>query len=302
MKVVVIIVTYNGEKWIKKCLDNIIESNVELTTIVVDNFSQDGTLEIVKRCYPQIEVIQNYKNLGFGKANNIGLKYAIDQNADYTFLCNQDVYVEYNTIQKLISTHKKNPEFGIISPLHFNGDGSSLDKNFFSDSIPNKFREELNELFLKKNIPVETNFVNAAAWLLSKECIANVGGFDPLFPHYGEDRDYCYRANYHGYKTGITFNSLIYHDRKYDKNNNFRKLKHLHFASGLAHIKNVNNSLILNYIVWIKSSIIRIIKSFIRFNIYNISVEIYVLKKLFIFSKEINLSRNRSKFCVNLYL
>lgn len=89
-KVYVIIATYNGKKWINSCFSSIYNSTVPLNTIVVDNGSTDGTQNIIREQFPKVNIIQSKTNIGFGQANNLGIKKAYDSGADYIFLLNQD--------------------------------------------------------------------------------------------------------------------------------------------------------------------------------------------------------------------
>ena len=189
--------------------------------IVVDNNSSDGTIDFIEENYPDIILLQQKKNLGFGQANNIGISYALNEGADYVFLLNQDAYLKLNAIEELVEVQRQNRHFGILSPIHLNGNGEKLDenfsrylhqdinKNFYSDYVLNKTKREIYE------VP----FVNAAGWLISRNCLEIVGGFDPIFFHYGEDDNYCQRLRYHGFKIGVVPNTFILHDREFRENN-----------------------------------------------------------------------------------
>jgi GT2 family glycosyltransferase len=141
----VVIVTYNGKKWIDKCIQSLINSSFPVDIIVVDNNSIDSTSDYVIQNYKNVQIIQLIKNYGFGRGNNIGIKSAIERNADYIFLLNQDAWVEENTLRVLLDLHKNNPEFGIISPLHMNGSGEKLDE-LFQTYLRNQF--ECDEILL----------------------------------------------------------------------------------------------------------------------------------------------------------
>ncbi len=210
-KLFIIIVTYNGEIWIKKCLESIPK---QYEIIIVDNASIDTTVKFIREKFPQIAILPQSINLGFGAANNLGISYALKQGAEYVFLLNQDAYIEKDTIEKLIEVHKKNNHFGILSPIHLNGNGDKLDLNFSNYLFRNK--EILFDSLQNKYIKTiyEVPFVNAAAWLIPKETLLNVGGFDPIFYHYGEDDNYCQRVLFHGYKVGVVPNTYIKHDRE----------------------------------------------------------------------------------------
>lgn len=208
-KITVVIVTYNGEIWIKKNISSLLHSSYPVSIIVVDNDSTDNTLAILAT-YKTIQIIKSTTNLGFGKANNLGIKKAFADDADAVFLLNQDTWIYENTISTLIESSLANPEFGILSPMHYSADEVTLDENF--------------EVYYKKKMltnnpsTVTVPFVNAAAWLVTKECFNKVGLFEPVFNHYGEDRNFCDRVLFHKLKIGIVQNAKICHDRKISRN------------------------------------------------------------------------------------
>jgi GT2 family glycosyltransferase len=213
--IISIIITHNGIKHIDKCFESLLKSTIPIKIFAIDNASTDGTPEIIQQRYPSVEVIQLKQNIGFGKANNIGLKRVLQENADYAFLLNQDAWVEPAAVENLIRKQTFNPQYGIISPIHLCGDKTNLDNNFttyisgyscpglISDIVMGR---ELNDIY-------ETNFVNAAIWLITRQVLEKVGGFDPLFFMYGEDDDYIRRVKYHDFKIGICPSSIGYHDR-----------------------------------------------------------------------------------------
>jgi len=279
---------------IDKCLTSLEGSTIPLTPLIIDNSSIDGTVEFIKQNFPRNEIIENTKNYGFGKANNIGFKYAIDNMADFVLLLNQDVFIEPDTVEKLLDTQVFNPHFGILSPVHLNGKGNRLDRNF-STCIPFKTLSEIEEFTQSGTKSIETNFVNAAVWLIPISMILSVGGFDPLFFHYGEDRDYCYRASFHGYKIGIVLKSSICHDRVYLPDNQYRSTQNLLFSVALAHLKNLNNKFIYNYFTLIIQRLKRCLKWLLLRDYSSFYVEIIIQFKLLFLIRKILGSRMRCK-------
>jgi len=210
-KVFAIVVTYNGAEWIEACVSSLSLSDVQIEIIVVDNASTDATVQIVKRCAVST-VIQMPDNVGFGRANNIGIAKAINRGAQHLFLLNQDSTVLPNTIRVLLEASALHIEFGILSPLH-NYSDHEMDKSFLMYVVrgaPEFFSDLLNEAV--KQV-YEVPFINAAAWLIKRSCIDTVGGFDPLFFMYCEDEDYCHRALRHGFKCGFVPGAAFYHFR-----------------------------------------------------------------------------------------
>jgi len=214
-KISVIIVTYKGFKWYSKCFNSLLASSVQPDIIVVDNNSNDGTVEFIKENFPSIRIIQNNENVGFAKANNQALELAHSNGSDYFFLLNQDAWVEVDTIEILLKFANKNEQFGILAPVQLNGEKNAFDHAFKKWYLKQITLEDLCEnMFLKKNYLYEVPFVNAAAWLISKECYERIGGFDTiLFSHYGEDENYCQRVVFHKFKIGVVFETSFCHDR-----------------------------------------------------------------------------------------
>ncbi|UEG49463.1 glycosyltransferase family 2 protein [Ferruginibacter lapsinanis] len=212
-KVFVIIVTYNGEQWIDKCLSSLRESSVPLEVYALDNCSTDNTVSAIRTRYPEVNLIETGSNLGFGKANNIGLKIAIEKNADFVFLLNQDAYFLPDTMQALLIAYQNNPEYGILSPIHLHPKHGGLEWYFSTYVVPEKCKEFYSDIYMRKPKEIyELPFVNAAAWLIPVHYLKIIGGFDPLYPHYGEDEDYCSRTLYKKIKIGVVPSSIIYHD------------------------------------------------------------------------------------------
>lgn len=215
--VFVVIVTYKGRKWYDSCFTSLRDSTIPIHTIVIDNASNDGTVEYLKENYPEIILIESTENLGFGKANNIGLRYVLDHECDYVFLLNQDAWIEPDTIERLIAIHQRHPDYGIIGPVQTNAEKTKVLDGVVRFLInPDNYNKELfSDLLMgtKKEIyPVAE--INAAAWLLPRKTLETVGGFDPIFLHYGEDWNYLSRVLYHKMKVGLTPSVQVVHDCK----------------------------------------------------------------------------------------
>lgn len=213
MKVFAIVVTYNGRKWYDICFNSILQTNIPIEIIVIDNASSDGSPSYIQTKFPSITLISASTNLGFGQANNIGIQYAITHNADYVFLLNQDAWIEPNTISELIQIHMQHTDFGLVSCLHLNREKNivwQFEDVCHSALLHNTFANDM--YFNRLKDIYETTYVNAAAWLIPISTIKRIGGFDPIFFHYGEDDNYLNRIIYHGLKIGICPKLTIIHD------------------------------------------------------------------------------------------
>jgi GT2 family glycosyltransferase len=214
IKIVSIVVTYNGMKWIEECLSSLYESSLPIDIIVIDNNSSDQTVSCIKSKFPDVILFEQKENLGFGKANNIGMTYAIKQNADFVFLLNQDAFVNKNTIENLVRVAQNKPEYGVLSPIQLDYSGKLLETYFFRFMADDNSRSFYSDFVLDNKLKdiYDINFIQAAAWLLPIDVIKKIGGFDPLFYHYGEDNNYCQRVLYHDMKIGVVPDSFIRHD------------------------------------------------------------------------------------------
>lgn len=215
MKLFAIVVTYNGMQWYDRCFGSLCNSEVPIETVVVDNASSDDTVAYIKEHFPHAHLIENAENLGFGRANNLGIRYAYDQGADYVFLLNQDAWIEPDTICGLMAIAQSHPEFGILSPIHLNADKNKIERLLLRrlDDCKTTSPKLFDDMYFGrlKDVYV-TKYVNAAAWFVPRHTIETVGGFDPIFFHYGEDDNYIHRVLYHGMKIGICPKVTIVHD------------------------------------------------------------------------------------------
>ena len=136
------------------------------------------------------------------------MRMALEEDYDYVFLVNQDAWIEANTVGTLVGLAEKYPDYGVLSPVHLDGKGEHLDGSFA------KYVGGASAVSSKKSDIVEAAFVNAAFWFIPVSALKKVGGFSPLFFHYGEDVDYIHRMRFYGYRVGYTPLTSGCHDRQ----------------------------------------------------------------------------------------
>lgn len=264
----IVIVHYNGGEWIEKCLNSFSKTNYDNKIIIIDNCStQKQDLQIIIDKFPKVILIELDKNIGFGRANNVGIKIALDKKAKYIFLLNQDAWLcDNDTIENLIKVANDNPDFGIISPIHLNSIKTSLDQGFGAYIANSKNAELLSDIFLQKYKNIyKIPFVNAAAWLLNAKNFDKVGFFDSDFFMYGEDTDMINRMLYHNYKLGITPLANICHAREYRTKifpntylTDTEKIQHQ--GRYLSILKNINENIIKSFLKFIVESGVNVAK------------------------------------------
>ncbi len=195
----IIIVNWNGEKWLKDCFESIYAQTYKNFEIVfVDNDSKDNSTYFVRKNFPKTKIIQNKKNLGFGVANNIAVKKS---KGDILFFLNNDTKLFPETIRKLVR-FKKKTKSNIIGPriLDLNKK-DTLYNGFISIDLLGYPGPSINKLF----------YIEGCALMIDKKSFIELGGFDPKYFMYGEDVDLCWRAHLYNLKLAICESAKLVH-------------------------------------------------------------------------------------------
>ena len=150
MNIFAVIVTYNAmhRNWIDRCLQSLRQSSVPVTPVIVDNNSTDGTREHVPSHYPEAVWLPQDHNLGFGQANNVGIRYALSRESDYVLLLNQDATISSDALERMLSASDGD---SLLSPLHLNGDGTRIDE-MFRFSLRDSKNTMLDDLLIRHDI------------------------------------------------------------------------------------------------------------------------------------------------------
>jgi len=194
--------------------------------VVVDSGSTDGSVEYLENLnLNNLKIIKLNKNLGFVKGNNIGMQYALNNNAKYIVLLNQDIEVEPNFLNYLINTAEKDEKIGIVQPLILyyknkniiNSSGNKL--HYLGYGYCDKNHEKnINN----KNIKPIT-YASAAAVLYKADMLRKIGLFDENIFAYHEDSEICLRAKLQGYKIFLDSRSIVYHDYSFPTTKNKKR-------------------------------------------------------------------------------
>ncbi len=215
-KICVVIVTYNGMRWILKNIESLRGSSVSVHIIVVDNASNDATADSVISAFPDVEVIKLKNNVGFGIGNNIGISKAIELKKEFVFLFNQDAFVSKTAIAEMAEFLEQNQNFDIVSPLHCSPDFFTLDQKTFRNYIQRYAFQYISDISAGHGAAdfYQIKGINAAAWFMRTSVFQKVGGFDPLFHMYGEDDDLIERFCLHQIGFALLPKSRIVHCRE----------------------------------------------------------------------------------------
>jgi N-acetylglucosaminyl-diphospho-decaprenol L-rhamnosyltransferase len=218
----VIFVSYNTIEMTKIALSHLFASShdFQLEVFVVDNHSKDHSASILRHEYPNITVIENKINVGFGRANNQALPYI---NSRYVLLLNTDAFVESDTIAKTIQYMDTNPDCGILGVKLVGRDGVLQPSCRYFPTPWNIFliRTGLNRLFshikMVDDMSWDHSSVRDCDWvpgcyyLVRKEVLDQVGLFDPRYFLYYEEVDHCFAAKKAGWRvTFFPFSTVVH--------------------------------------------------------------------------------------------
>lgn len=207
MKVTGSIVTYNNSHIIRECIQSILEQtrNVDFTLYVVDNGSTDGTVELVRRHFDQVKIIENGRNLGFGHGHNLAIKEA---NSEYHAVINPDITLAEDTVSKLCGYLESNPDVLMITPRILNEDGTEQFLPKYCPTIRYVIISKLKPFrYLRKrytreqehlSVPTEVEFCTGCFFVARTALLQELKGFDTRFFMYCEDADLSRRVRQKG--------------------------------------------------------------------------------------------------------
>lgn len=215
-KVTIVILNWNGKKDTIECLDSLKQvtySNYEI--LLVDNGSTDGSAEFLREYYPEIEIIENKKNLGFTGGCNIGIKKAMSYGADYILLLNNDVAVEPDFLDEMISVARINENIGILgTKINYYDDPDKIwaAGGFINYWICLVAYYRMNKPDTERNShEKDVDFVSGCAMLIKADVFQKIGLLDERYFAYFEDVDICLMAKKNGYGVRYVPSAKIYH-------------------------------------------------------------------------------------------
>ncbi len=226
MDLSIIIVNYNVKEFLQNLLHSIEKASAKISKeiIVIDNASDDGSVEVIREKFPSLTLIENKTNAGFGKANNQGLAIA---NGKYILFINPDCIVSEDTFINMLSFFEEHPECGLAGCKILNSDGTlqlACRRSFpgpwtsftkvtgLSNLFPkSRIFARYNLTYLDENKTNEVDALSGSFMMMRKDVYEKVGGFDGQFFMYGEDLDLCYRVQKAGHKVFYVHSTQVIH-------------------------------------------------------------------------------------------
>ncbi len=209
----IVIVNHNGGSLIPACIESVFKHTHDFELILVDNHSKDNSdLEVANK-FPEVLVLKNSDNVGFAKANNMGIRRAKGQ---WVVLLNPDTVVTPGWLDALARCAQSSPEIGIATPKLLRPDKRTLDStghlfNFRTGYSIDRGSDEPDEG--QYDSVEEVPSCCFACALVKRQLIEDIGLLDERMVLYFEDVDYCLRARVAGWKVLYCPSSIVYHAR-----------------------------------------------------------------------------------------
>ncbi len=253
-KISIIIVTWNTAQITKKCVDTINKYLPNQEIIVVDNGSEDNTVDILRKI-KNVKIIENHANLGFAKANNIGLKYAT---SNYIVFMNSDIELIDISFIKMINYLKINSDIGLIGPKFLNPDLTPQASVFPPQTALNAFKEfwlgkkdAYSKYFPNTKNPIEVSYISGGCIITNKKFFEKIGKWNEKYFFYFEDMDLCRQVRLFGKKIIFFPECQVIHrhgasgKKLADSQNQWRRLvpSSIKFHGFLEHY-------FINFIIW----------------------------------------------------
>ncbi|MGA2968020.1 MAG: glycosyltransferase family 2 protein [Candidatus Levyibacteriota bacterium] len=230
-KVFVTLVNYNNNQNTYSCLQSMEEINTEgfeLNVVIVDNASKDKFTEDKKYQKFNLKIIRSEENLGFAGGQNLGIKYALDNSADYVVVLNNDVILDKNLIVELLKTFQTEQNCGIVSPKIYFAKGYEFHKNRYKENDLGKIiwyaggnidwenmlasHRGVDEVDKGQYEELEqTSFASGCCEMIKREVFGKVGFFDERYFLYYEDNDLSQRTKKLGFKIFYQPKAILWH-------------------------------------------------------------------------------------------
>ncbi len=233
MELSVVIVNYKVRYFLELCLQSVQDALVDISSeiIVVDNASDDGSCQMVQQRFPIVNLIQNEENLGFSKANNIGVAQA---QGKYVLILNPDTVVANDTFSKVLEYAKTQNNFGALGVKLIDGIGNFLPESKRGIPTPRVsfyklFGKDVNKYYanhLNENESGKVDILVGAFMLMERNVYNEVGGFDETYFMYGEDIDLSYKILKKGLQNYYYSGTQVIH---YKGESTVKDAKYLHY-------------------------------------------------------------------------
>jgi GT2 family glycosyltransferase len=216
-KVCVVILNWNGRDLTLRCLEDLRKSNYpEVTAVIVDNGSADGSIEAIAKAFPDVVIIRNVANRGWAGGSNQGIAWGLDRGADYLLTLNNDAWGDPAMISHLVAAATELEDRAVTIPKIYLGSDSKrfwfavgrvkLAAGMFSNPAFNQIDDG------RYDSTCDAEYASGCCMLIPRGIVESIGGFDHTFFSYVEDVEWSIRCRRAGFHIALSPRAKLWHD------------------------------------------------------------------------------------------
>ena len=203
----VLILNRNGSAWLPTIYGSLRGQDYpNVRTYLVDNGSEDNSVDMTRESYPEVTVLRLPRNLGYCMAYNVTMPYAFADGCDWVIWANNDVLLEPGCLLALAETALSDSTIGVIGPAFFAWDCD--EPNYY---IVGNYPYVIPAMQNRSLVPVDVDWVEGSFLMVHRQCVQQTGPLDPYLFFYWEETDFCRRARHQGWRVVVAPKALARH-------------------------------------------------------------------------------------------
>ena len=203
----ILILNLNGRQWLPTIYDSIRRNGYPNTRVyLVNNGSNDGSVEITMEKYPEVTLLSFPFNTGYCMAYNLAMPYAFADGCEWVIWANNDVKLEPGCLEQLALACQSDPRIGVIGPAFLEWDGEG--PNYY---MVGNHPAACSAMAIRSQELIDVEWVEGSFLMVSRECVRSVGPLDPYLYFYWEETDFCRRAHHKGWRVVLLPAALARH-------------------------------------------------------------------------------------------
>jgi GT2 family glycosyltransferase len=203
----ILILNHNGKTWLQPVYESVRNHGYPKVRIyLIDNASNDESVGMTRKKYPEVTVIRMPTNLGYCMAYNLAMPYAFGDGCDWVIWANNDVQIEPNCLSELARIVQSDSKIGVIGPAFL-----AWDKDEPNYYMVGNHPYALDAMMSKSGEAIDVEWVEGSFLMVSRRCVESVGPLDPYLFFYWEETDFCRRARHQGWRVVLVTRALARH-------------------------------------------------------------------------------------------
>jgi len=203
----ILVLNRNGKEWLSPLYDSIkLDGYPTVRIYLVDNASDDGSVETTIERYPDVTIIRMPENLGYCMAYNLAMPFAFADGCEWVIWSNNDILLENGCLGELVKAAQIDSRIGVLGPAFLAWE--SYEPNYY---MIGNHSYAIGAMKARSSIPIDVEWVEGSFLMVSRKCVESTGSLDPYLFFYWEEADFCRRARYQNWRVVLVPSALARH-------------------------------------------------------------------------------------------